>query len=127
MQSIRRSIRRVVGGCLVLHLSILVSAPTALCVAMPDRASAAACTCAHTDGQMCPMHHPASKQGSKSCSCRSTTDPLASLVASLFGPSAVLPADSVLTVRLVASDVQSAAISYTAEVDIVPDAPPPRT
>jgi hypothetical protein len=126
MESMRLRLRRVAAGWLVFQLSLLMSIPTTLRLATPTSATGLACTCAHDDGQMCPMHHTRSKSNSPSCSCRSTTDPMAALTASLWGPSAVLtrPVGSVD----LAVTIDTPRISDWSPIEalVVPDAPPPR-
>src|SRR6476660_9699295 len=96
MPWIRPRLARVAAGWLVFQVALLVSVPTSLCSTTSATASAAACTCDHADGEMCPMHHTRNrshdKSGTHSCSCRSTTDPMAALAAVLIGPPAVLAA-----------------------------------
>src|SRR5690242_1934027 len=94
----RPRLARVAAVWLVFQLALFVSVPTALCSTMTAGAVGAACTCDHADGQTCPMHHtrnssrPVSR--SRSCSCRSTTDPLALFAAALTGPPAVLTGET---------------------------------
>jgi len=124
---IRARVAHVAVGWLVFQLCLLASVPTVLCSPDPDAiALEAACTCAHGDaeGQSCPMHHPSTS--SNNCSCRSTTDSRAAIVASLIGPTAVLaPTSSAVA----PSSNLSAARSFSAEPlesAVAPDSPPPR-
>ena len=126
MQSLRRRLRRFAGGWLVFQLSALMSIPTALCLTMPTSATGAECTCAHEDGQLCPMHHTRSKSNASSCSCRSTSDPIAAIAASLFGPSAVLTRTLASSDVTVSSDTPRSSDWSPIEMLVVPDAPPPR-
>jgi hypothetical protein len=126
MQSMRLRLRRVAAGWLVFQLSLLMSIPTALCLTMPTSAIGLQCTCAHEDGQMCPMHHTRSKSNSPSCSCRSTTDPIAAITASLWGPSAVLTRTVASVDLVVTSDTPRISHWSPIEAFVVPDAPPPR-
>jgi len=70
------------------------------------------------------MHHPSTS--SNDCSCRSTTDSRAAIVASLIGPTAVLaPTSSAVA----PSSILSPARSFSAEPlesAVAPDSPPPR-
>jgi hypothetical protein len=70
------------------------------------------------------MHHPSTS--SNDCSCRSTTDSRAAIVASLIGPTAVLaPTSSAVA----PSPILSPARSFSAEPlesATPPDSPPPR-
>jgi len=126
MQSMRLRLRRVAAAWLVFQLSVLMSIPAALCLTMPSSATGLECTCAHEDGQMCPMHHTRSKSNSTSCSCRSTTEPISAITASLWGPSAVLT-HAVASVDLaVTSDMPRISDWSPIEALVVPDAPPPR-
>ena len=94
MRWIRPQLQRFAAGWLVCHLCLLAAIPTTLRSTMFASASGAACTCAHGDGQICPMHHTrsttASTSSSRPCSCRSTADPMTAMAASLIGPAAVL-------------------------------------
>jgi hypothetical protein len=128
MRWIRPRLARIAGSWLVFHLCLLVSIPTSLCSTASAGVVKAECTCGHGDGQYCPMHHPKSKSHGDvhSCACRSASDPLAEIAASLIGPSAVL-------VPSVSAIAPSAAVSLSAAVDpvpldlsSVPDSPPPR-
>jgi hypothetical protein len=126
MQSMRLRLRRVAAVWLVFQLSLLISIPTALCRTMPSSATALECTCGHEDGQMCPMHHTRSKSNSQSCSCRSTTDPISAITASLWGPSAVLTRTVASVDVAVTSDTPRMSDWSPIEALVVPDAPPPR-
>jgi hypothetical protein len=130
MHWMRPQLVRVAGGWLVLHLCLLVSIPTTLCSTTPASIAAAGCTCNHGDGQMCPLHHSGSKakspSESHSCSCRSTTDPIAALASALIGPAAVLaPFASPVAPTRVAGWARPFK-SETLESSSTPDAPPPR-
>src|SRR3989442_11058276 len=126
MRSSSCHLRRLAGGWLVMQLAVFVSIPTALCLNMSTSATGVECTCAQSDGQMCPMHHTRSKANSPSCSCRSTADPAAAIIASLLGPSAVLT-DAVEYVDVTATS-ETPGRSDWSPIDalIVPSAPPPR-
>src|SRR6185295_20036024 len=93
MRWIRSRLARAAAGWLVVHVCLLLSVPTALCTTMSVGAKAE-CTCDHGDGQMCPMHHTRSKSKTPldphSCSCRSTSDPVAAMAAALIGPAGVI-------------------------------------
>jgi hypothetical protein len=130
MQSMRRWVRGVAGGWLVLHLSLLVSVPTAICSTTSASAIGAECTCDHGDGQMCPMHHTRGKStspsDSRSCSCRSTSDPISAMAASLIGPAAVLAPSVSLFVPTTAGASALRFHPEPLEPSSVPDSPPPR-
>src|SRR5258705_8632777 len=91
----------LVGGWLLAQAAFLTATPLGLCVASALFAPADECTCAHEDGQACPMH-PVAGKSTSSCSCRSTTDPSAIVVASLMGPLADIPAATALAQPLLA-------------------------
>lgn len=126
----RPQLARIAGGWLVFHLCLLISIPTIVCSTMSASTVGAECTCDHGDGQMCPMHHTRSSSkvtaGSHSCSCRSTSDPLTALVASLTGPAAVLaPSVSVIA----STNLTAWTLSFNPaplDASSVPDSPPPR-
>jgi hypothetical protein len=107
----------------------MVSVPTVLCVTSAGMAVGVECTCDHSDGEMCPMHHSRSKTAaptSPSCACRSTNDPMVAVAAFLFGhvaelrpmPSIAEPAD--------AGGWLASLNPEPLEFSSVPDSPPPR-
>ena len=117
-------IRRLLGGWLIVQLSSLLSAPIVMC-SMHAVETGAQCVCPHEDGGACPMHHPA--KPSNPCSCRSTTDPMATIAALLVGPAAVATATSV---QFNLCPIGSGPILFNATIHdayLVPVAPPPRT
>src|SRR2546422_2895260 len=122
----RRRLSRFAGGCLVCQLCVLSLTP-ALCARIPSAVGGVECTCSHGDGQVCPMHHTTSTSKTKSCSCRSTTDSAAAVMASLFGQTALLAASIGAADPPIRSEHE-----IRSEVDpfdsfFVPDAPPPRS
>jgi hypothetical protein len=117
--------RRFIGGWLIVQLCSLVSVPLVLCGAAQNLGAAAECTCSHDDGGMCPMHHTTKTSKSKSCSCRSSNDPLSGIVASLVGDAAILTAKTEIPWNLSASRL-NAAVTALQDLYVVPDAPPPR-
>jgi hypothetical protein len=124
MRSIRQSRAWLVAGWLLAQAAFATATPLGLCVAA-GVAPAGECTCSHEDGRPCPMH-PDAHKSAPSCSCRSTTDPAAIIMASLVGPSAVLPdAMAVARPQVLARPLirlESSPISAAS----TPDAPPPR-
>lgn len=130
MRWIRPRLALVACGWLVLHVCLLVSIPTALCPPAASAAVSAECTCEHGDGQVCPMHHTRSKaaagQGSDSCACSSTSDPLAEMTAALLGPACVLVPSTVVVARAAIVTTLPAFHPDPLDVSFVPDSPPPR-
>jgi len=131
MRRIRRQLARIAAGWLVLRLCTLVFVPTALCSTPASGVVVAAeCTCEHGDGQVCPMHHTRSKPKSTvdqhSCSCRSASDPVTALAASLIGPAAVMAPSASAAARADAADWLTAFNPVPLESAFVPEAPPPR-
>jgi len=126
MQAFRRRLQHLAGGWLVAQLSVLTVTPASLCAGMPNTVAALECTCSHGDGQVCPMHHTRSTSRTKSCSCRGTTDSAATLIASLFGPSAVLAVPIVAPEPAVGSPRSACLESRPLDSCLVPDSPPPR-
>lgn len=131
MRWTRSQLARIAGAWLVFHLCLFVSAPTAICCTMSAEGTGVECTCDHSDGGMCPMHHTRSHgmpaANTHSCACRGTTDPVAALAAFMTGPIAVLvPAVSVVAP---APESTVAATFFPAPLDssFVPDSPPPRS
>jgi hypothetical protein len=127
MQKMRRGLRRLAGGWIVLQLSILIAVPTALRLTFSDDHQAGlACTCAHGDGMSCPMHHPETEPNTPTCSYRSAANPAAAIAVSILGPSAVLT-PSIAPAGLIATrEILTSLISHPIEIATVPDAPPPR-
>lgn len=129
MRWMRPQLGRIAGGWLVFHLCLLISVPTALCSTVSPSAVAAQCTCDHTDGPMCPMHHGRSESKARnahSCSCRSTSDPVATIAESLIGPAAVLVQSPFAIASADAADWLQAFNREPLESSTVPDSPPPR-
>jgi hypothetical protein len=130
MRWIRSQVARVAAGWLVFHACLLVSVPTTLCSTMSASAASAECTCQHGDGQMCPMHHVRSKSitgsSSHSCSCRSTSDPLAAMTAALIGPPALVEPGVSSIAPIVAAGNPPAFAADLLDSSSVPDSPPPR-
>jgi hypothetical protein len=129
VQDIRRHLAAVFGVWLLCHTCTLAFTPISLCIAMSEQAAAPECTCDHSDGSICPMHHRAtakSKTSSTPCSCRSTTDPNTSMIAALLGPVALIvtPA-AILTPDQPTSRTVDllAPLTYT---PVIPEPPPPR-
>jgi hypothetical protein len=128
MRWIRPRLARIAGGWLVFNLCLLASIPTAIGAAISAGAVGAECTCAHGDGQTCPMHHPQSTNSTpdRSCSCRSASDPIAALAASLVGPAAVLATPASGIAQIDASAGLPAFSPEPLDSSSVPDSPPPR-
>jgi len=126
MQRIRRGVRRAAGAWLIVQLWMLVWAPTVLCGTMRSLQARTTCPCAHVDPQSCPMHQSDSSSNAAACSCRNSANPFAIIVASLFGPSAVLTGTLLLENPLASYSVPSLVAVSLIEADILPPAPPPR-
>jgi len=130
MSWIRPRLAGVAAGWLVFQLTLLLSVPTTLCSTISAGRVGAECTCDHADGTMCPMHHTRSRahgeSGSQSCSCRSTSDPMAALAAALTGPPAVLVAEAESAMSLGAAERAEIPASAPLHWIAVPDSPPPR-
>jgi len=130
MRWIRPQLHRLAAGWLVCHLCLLASIPTTLRLTMFASTSGAACTCAHRDGQICPMHHTrsrtASTSSSRPCSCRSSADPMTAMAASLIGPAAVLTPSPSCEAPLAGTRWSWALNPGLLESPAVPGSPPPR-
>jgi len=130
MSWIRRRLAGVAAVWLVFQLTLLLAVPTTLCSTISAGRVGAECTCDHADGTMCPMHHTRSRAhgepGSHSCSCRSTSDPMAALAAALTGPPAVLVAEAESAISLDSAECAEIAASAPLHWIAVPDSPPPR-
>jgi hypothetical protein len=123
---IRVHVAHLAGGWLAFQLCLLTAVPAVLCAPDPNAEFEIACTCAHGEGegQSCPMHHPSN--ASPDCSCRSTSDPRAAIVASLIGPTAELA--PVASTPVPASVTEPARFVSAEPLDSAapPDSPPPR-
>ena len=126
MRMVRHRLAWFAGGWLLSQLAVLTVTPSALRVEMPSAVASAQCTCSHGDVRACPMHHTTSNSKTRSCSCRSATDTAAAVIASLFGPAAVLtvPIDATEPAARLQRPVRLE--SRPLDSDLVPDAPPPR-
>src|SRR5262249_54278435 len=126
----RPRLARVAAGWLAFHLALLFSVPTTLCCMTSGAAVAVKCTCDHSDGQMCPMHHTRSRSNqspdSHSCTCRSTSDPLAALTAALVGPAAIVAPTVAVDDPFDVSSAVNRMDSVLPHSTRVPDSPPPR-
>jgi hypothetical protein len=125
VRAIRRHLAAVFGVWLLCHACALATVSIAMCAAMED-AAGLECTCDHSDGTICPMHHRATARSKSTCSCHSTSNPDTAQLASLFGPVAVESPQRAIdaaepwtatTIAVNASPINSPA---------VPDPPPPR-
>jgi hypothetical protein len=130
MSWIRPRLVHVAAGWLVFQLTFLLAVPTTLCSTISASTVGAECTCDHADGTMCPMHHTRSRthneSGSHTCSCRSTSDPMAALAAALTGPPAVLVAEANSAKSFDFAEYAEIAASAPPHWIAVPDSPPPR-
>jgi hypothetical protein len=130
MSWIRPRLARVAAGWLVFQLTLLLAVPTTLCSTISASTVGAECTCDHDDGTVCPMHHTRSRahgeSGSHSCSCRSTSDPMAALAAALTGPPAVLVAEANSAASFDSAEYAEITASAPLHRIAVPDSPPPR-
>jgi hypothetical protein len=130
MSWIRPRLARVAAGWFVFQLTLLLAVPATLCSTISASSVGAECTCDHADGTMCPMHHTRSRahgeSGNHSCSCRSTSDPMAALAAALTGPPAVLVAEAISVVSFDSAKCDASAASAPLHWIAVPDSPPPR-
>jgi hypothetical protein len=126
----RPRLARVAAVWLVFQLALLLSVPTTLCCTASGNAAAVECTCDHDDGQMCPMHHTRARShpspASHSCTCRSTSDPLATLAAALVGPVAIVTPTVAVEEPFDVSAAVNRIDSRLPHSTRVPDSPPPR-
>ena len=126
MRLLRHRLAWFASAWLLIQLANVTVTPSALLAGLPDSSASDACTCAHGDGQICPMHHTTSTSKTKSCSCRSTTDTAAAVIASLFGPTAVLTSPIGAAEPPASSEPPLSLASRPLDSSLVPDAPPPR-
>ena len=128
MIGLRRRLARFAGLWLVCQLSVHTLVPVTAALATTSTEAMEDCTCAHGEGQVCPMHHRLSHSSSskKAClwQCANSADDAATL--SFLGPSA-LPLQVVsATPVIVRSGVVSAPFAIPSDLVPIPDAPPPR-
>ncbi|HEX2457842.1 MAG TPA: hypothetical protein VHI99_29360 [Vicinamibacterales bacterium] len=126
MGRMRRALTRVATGWLVCHICLLALTPSVPCKSLQPRTAEASCTCTHAEGPVCPMHRPSATADPQGCSCRGATDPPAIALASLIGPSAVLPTVVSTIVPITTPSTLMSAFAPSTNVALVPDAPPPR-
>ncbi len=126
MQGMRRRLTRFAGSWLVLQLTLVSAAPVALCGGVSSNAASVQCTCSHGDGAECPMHHAASSDDSRSCSCRGTADDGIAVVAALIGETGVLGRPTRVTGPSVGAPAPQEAPACPLDLSLVPDPPPPR-
>jgi hypothetical protein len=125
MRRVRRHVARIAGGWLLFQASVLSLTSVSLCAGMIAAAAAQSCTCAHGDGQECPMH-PSKPTSKSSCSCRSTNDSTTAALVSLVGPVAVLARAASIVAPSAISTFQVTARTSPAATPVAPDPPPPR-
>jgi hypothetical protein len=123
---LRRRLACVAGAWLMSQVVLFAVAPGVLCAMTPTGMSSVQCRCPEGAGQVCPMHHSEPKSTTKSCSCRSTSDGAAAIIASLFGPAAVLTWPTGAAEPPRTSRQTLCVESHLLEFHLVPDAPPPR-
>lgn len=124
----RRHFVWIIGVWLLSQSSAMILVPVSLCAGNGASAIGQTCTCAHADGQECPMHHTKSKtRPQSSCSCRSTTDVPAATLASLLGPIAVLTSETTIAVTTAKSGLSLVRAVVLLNASINPDPPPPRS
>src|SRR5215467_12258838 len=114
----------IVSGWLCCQLSLLTAAPLSLFANAPHAADAISCTCAHSAGGQCPMHHPANPK--PDCQCRNTADPDAAAIVSLLGPIAVLADAPTHAAQLSVTKSPTHHVTRFASFIASPDGPPPR-
>jgi hypothetical protein len=125
MRRLRQHFVRIVGAWLLCQSFAMVAAPVSLCAYTSAGALEQVCTCAHEDGQECPMHHTTAKSR-PSCSCGGTADSLAETLASMFSPIAILISETAAPAALTASGLWPAPEFMPLIAAFNPDPPPPR-
>jgi hypothetical protein len=130
MRWLRARVTRFAGLWLVGQLAVVVCLQTVMFASGISTAAIAA-DCACVGGTMCPMHRghgstsPRTDQGS--CAFHGTSDPLGAVLASLLGPSAVVPPVGVphapTFARLPRWQPEAVAFDFSR----VPASPPPRS
>jgi hypothetical protein len=126
MRRLRRHLGSVAGVWLLFQACTLMAAPISMCAGAVAVVVEGACTCPAKGATECPMHHPAASNSTSSCSCRSTTDPTTSAIASLLGPIAVLPPSVDVGAAVQSTDSVPPLVATAIDGLALPDAPPPR-
>jgi len=132
MRWMRGRLARLAAGWLLLQLSLMVSAQTALCASSSAASVDVTCTCGHGDDASCPMHHHGagtsrSDAPSQPCSCRPTDDPGAVLVGSLLGPTAILASSAAVDASETVDDSLADLSLHAFDRSTPPVSPPPRS
>jgi hypothetical protein len=124
MWAVRQNLTRLAGAWLLCQALSLTFVPISLYAGASTPAVEQTCTCAHNDGQECPMHHTKSKSAS-TCSCRSTSDAPSALLP-LFGPAAILVPPASIIAATVSSGVPTIPQAVAFGSSVNPDPPPPQ-
>ena len=128
MIRLRRRLARFAGLWLVCQLSVHTLVPVTAALATTSTDALVDCTCAHDEGQVCPMHHRLPHSSSSKQTylwrCANSADDAATL--SFLGPIALpLQAASAAPV-IVRSGILSMPFTIPSDLAPVPNAPPPR-
>ena len=123
MSRVRRRLSWLVRSWLLCQLCVMTAPSVALC-AVATEVAESACTCAHGEGQECPMHYTTSK--SKSCACRSAEDGPAIAMAMFIGETAILPSATGPAAFPIQTGVSQPMNSHPLDPSYIPDSPPPR-
>ena len=118
--------RVAIGVMLACQLAALTVTTASLCADGRGVPGQQACTCTHAPGAECPMHRHAPPASKSTCSCRSTSDSGDAALAALFGPSAVVPTQSIHPVTFASSQMRADSPLFLSSTHPAPDGPPPR-
>ena len=127
MTRLRSMLRLLATVCVCWQVVGLAASPAVLCFdAVRD--AAVACTCAHGDHGMCPIHHsmPVQPRSKSDSSCRGTTDPAVAVLAAIIGPIAVVPERIALDIPVSGSALGHQLLPQPLSPVLAPDGPPPR-
>jgi hypothetical protein len=129
MRWLRVRAARFAGICLVGQLAVVVCLQTVM-FASGIFTTVVTADCACVGGTMCPMHHAGPATGMRTnqgaCAFHGTSDPIGAVLASLLGPSAVVPPVAMPVVPAVARLRLSQLDEVAFDFSHVPDSPPPR-
>ena len=114
-------LRRVLGPLVAVWLLCQSGAMAAAWIPAFDD-----CTCPHSDGATCPMHHGSSSTTKKTCSMRAVDDPGSLTLVSLLTPSAPVEASFLHVTQPATRCTTIADRSFTSLRPVPPDPPPPR-
>lgn len=126
MLAVRRALRRAAVVTIACHLVLLAASVQAIFASTSIAEAEAACTCAHSDGVMCPMHH--GHADPNECAFRSGADSAATVaLMSLLGTPGMTPAATFAPAPAVIQPQSRFIDTPLATQPSSPPSPPPRS